>query len=88
MPKEYINSRTDADDTFYRGDPAPFAEVSWCRHRDDGSHHVQIATLAGGDYNEAETPRPGFYVSLDRDGINRAIRTLRRARDAAFGSDA
>lgn len=34
------------------------------------------------------SPCTGFAVMLDRDGINRAIRLLRRARDAAFGSDA
>lgn len=34
------------------------------------------------------TPCTGFAVMLDRDGINRTIRMLRRARDAAFGSDA
>lgn len=30
----------------------------------------------------------GWHVTLDRDGINRMIRVLRRARDAAYGSDA
>lgn len=85
MPKEIINHRHQDDD----GDPKPFAQVGWCRHREDGMHHVEISTLAGGDYNETpQEPRPGFYVSLDRDGVNRLIRTLRRARDAAFGSDA
>lgn len=29
----------------------------------------------------------GWYCQLDRDGINRLIRTLRRARDAAYGKD-
>ena len=39
---------------------------------------------------EGYPPHPctGFAVMLDRDGINRTIRMLRRARDAAFGSDA
>lgn len=30
----------------------------------------------------------GFAVMLDRDGINRLIRMLRKARDQAFGTDA
>lgn len=30
----------------------------------------------------------GYYVCLDRNSINRLIRTLRRARDQAFGADA
>lgn len=29
----------------------------------------------------------GFYVTMDRDGINKLIRNLRRARDQAFGRD-
>lgn len=29
-----------------------------------------------------------LYIQLDRAGLNRLIRTLRKARDAAFGSDA
>lgn len=31
--------------------------------------------------------RDGFYVTMDRDGINRLIRNLRRARDQAYGRD-
>jgi hypothetical protein len=30
----------------------------------------------------------GWFADLDRSGINRLIRTLRKARDAAFGADA
>ncbi len=30
----------------------------------------------------------GWHVTLDREGINRLIRSLRKARDAAFGTDA
>lgn len=30
----------------------------------------------------------GVHLSLDRSGINRLIRALRRARDQAFGADA
>lgn len=30
----------------------------------------------------------GWYCQLDRAGINRLIRLLRKARDAAYGSDA
>lgn len=30
----------------------------------------------------------GWHVTLDREGINRLIRVLRRARDAAYGADA
>lgn len=30
----------------------------------------------------------GIWSSLDRDGINRLIRLLRKARDSAYGADA
>lgn len=30
----------------------------------------------------------GWYCHLDRAGVNRLIRTLRKARDAAYGADA
>lgn len=30
----------------------------------------------------------GWHITLDREGCNRAIRALRKARDAAFGADA
>lgn len=30
----------------------------------------------------------GQYATLDRAGVNRMIRALRKARDAAFGADA
>lgn len=57
---------------------------------------VQVATtnaesqlrLEEGDTPDNSHPFLGWHVTLDRDGINRAIRALRKARDAAFGADA
>ena len=43
-----------------------------------------------GELIAVEGPMPvqeGFYVNLDRRGINELIRVLRRARDQAFGRD-
>jgi hypothetical protein len=89
MPKENVNcAAIDGLRT----------EVSW---RADS--HVQLATAnthstlrlgedGRGSDERDETiqgdPFFGWHVTLDRDGINRLIRALRRARDAAFGSDA
>jgi hypothetical protein len=47
----------------------------------------------GSNYAEAleamiQVYERGWCCQLDRDGINRLIRTLRKARDAAFGADA
>lgn len=68
------------------------AEVGWQR---DG--HVQIATtnahspftMGSGDTpDDPEELFYGWHVTLDRDGINKLIKDLRRARDAAYGADA
>jgi len=41
----------------------------------------------GQDAERRRTWADGFYVTLDRQGINHLIRHLRRARDQAFGRD-
>jgi hypothetical protein len=61
----------------------------------------QITYTSTGDRGTSVTANPsspsimstteqdsGWYVDLSREQINRLIRVLRRARDAAFGSDA
>lgn len=84
MPKENINDMiTDG----FR------LEVAW--NLIPGSGYVQVAsvnrsselTLPGDNPGEPDQQFDGWRVTLDRDGINRAIRSLRRARDAAFGRD-
>ena len=79
MPKTNIHHRF-AHET---GDYVPFLELGW-----DRAGFVHVAALAGGDYDEPNHPRPGYSVQLDRSGINRLIRDLRKARDQAFGADA
>lgn len=81
MPKEYIN---DAYNSGPSEDSLPFAVIGWERE----AGHVQLGVLQGGDFDEGKEDRPGFYVTLSRNAINHAIRTLRRARDAAYGADA
>lgn len=80
MPRENVNS--DLADIPTR------VEVSW-----QAGAYMQLTTAqredAAGDDDTG--PRPyvtGAHVSLDRDGVNRLIRVLRRARDAVFGKDA
>lgn len=41
----------------------------------------------GAEASRRKTWADGFYVTLDRNGINDLIRHLRRARDQAFGRD-
>lgn len=68
----------------------PLVDVRW--NREGG--YVQIVTRAqradGGrvaDDSPDSHVTDGMYVDLDRAGINRVIRNLRRARDQAFGRD-
>lgn len=82
MPK--INVNDEVVDNFR-------VEVHWGLGK-----YVQVATtntkstlrLEEGDTPETAEPFYGWHVTLDRDGVNRAIRALRKARDAAFGADA
>lgn len=75
-------------------------ELRWSA---EGSH-VQIATVVPpartsdapaslGALVDSWSPEErflatGLFATLDRNGINRLIRALRRARDQAFGADA
>lgn len=56
-------------------------QVGWSRDR-----HVEVGVamfeMAAGQHG------PGHWTSLDRAGVNRLIRILRKARDSAFGADA
>lgn len=78
MPKEVINCSVTED---FR------VKVGWDRE----SGHVQVATVAPkmplvteDTYEENN----GWHVTMSRYSINQLIRTLRKARDQAFGADA
>lgn len=81
MPKETINNRYLVPNQLTGEGPQPdqitSLHVGWDAKQ--GTAQVSITRL---------TPEVSFSVDLDRDGINRLIRALRRARDAAFGADA
>ena len=72
MPKEIITY----GDSYQQGEA--WAEVTW--HRDDTVVHLGVRKE-----DEPETP---MFAYLDRAGVNKLIRVLRRARDQAFGADA
>lgn len=57
-------------------DPRFTVQVGWTPDCD-----VQIATLNGAE------PDSGWHVTLSRREVNRLIKALRRARDAAYGRD-
>lgn len=93
MPKEVIRDAFDGNDyRIIENDGSEtlqtfvgnFLQVGWDRN----AGHVQAGVLQGGDHDESKKPGRGLYVQLDRPGINRLIRLLRKARDAAYGADA
>lgn len=77
-----------------------YVEITWRGSSSDGQEgHVQVATVnpdSEFEYPEVDTGThfhaaekfDGFRVTLSRAGINRLIRSLRKARDAAFERDA
>lgn len=82
MPKELIFQKTKHGDPDTQG---TIIKVGW--HRSPG--YVELATIR--DDGQTLEPGPesnGWFTQLDREGINRLIRTLRKARDQAFGADA
>lgn len=90
MPNETIRSRHEFDDG-----AGPFLNIGWGRE----AGYVQLGTTVPEGEGKLMVRGPdgwidgdavgasGWFVQLDRDGINRAIRTMRRARDQAFGRD-
>lgn len=52
-----------------------------------GSEPIKTRTAEGEDALRRKIWADGFYVTMERDGINKLIRNLRRARDQAFGRD-
>lgn len=67
---------TDNSKVYRRG-----VKVGWSRNRyvEIGVAQIMVST---------EMTEAGIFLSLDRDGINELIRSLQRARNAAFGKDA
>lgn len=84
MPKEVIHDRLQ-----YSGDyPSQgcIAEIRWSRE----AEYVQVATTLVEIADHMPVTKEvsgGWYLNLDRTGINDMIRFLRRARDQAFGKD-
>ncbi len=93
MPKHNIDDVTGGD---FR------VEVSWGGAiPDERDGHVQVAaTNASSPFYWEQIPPSegsdpsvggqfdGWHVTLDREGCNRLIRSVRKARDSAYGPDA
>ena len=90
MPKEIINSayygqevNDPATGTLVRVEPTHL-HVGWTKDRE----HVEVAVLNTDIKSEHPgDTRQGWFMQIDREGCNRAIRALRKARDDAYGRD-
>lgn len=83
MPKEYVEDKYTGhdDDAVAHGSPAR-VRVGWSKE----AGHVEIATVAPDSSRLEPTPEGnGWFVQLDRPEINRLIRILKKARNAAYG---
>jgi hypothetical protein len=89
MPKEITESRFYGQEIVDHSTGLPvetectYAHVGWTKDL----AHVELAVL---NRDEPEFPgdtRRGWFVQLDRPGINHLIRSLRKARDQAYGRD-
>lgn len=92
MPKEVVHGDRNYGPPEVAGEPVvlPVVVVGWSRETGDvqivtRDLHAEVPTPE--EQREGIPPRYGYYVTMDRRGINDLIRHLRRARDAAFGRD-
>lgn len=60
--------------TAIEGEPSDHLEIRW------GAENPGVHAIL-------EVDGTGALITLDRSGINRLIRSLRRARDATYGAD-
>lgn len=95
MPKEFVESKYLGQTYPIRdgvtGDQYDEAPVESTRLRIGWSKeagHVEVATVApDGVVLEPGVEANGWFMQLDRGGINHAIKVLRQARDQAYGKD-
>lgn len=92
MPKETIYSDVHRSDREASGDVQNVIDVMW---RKGGDPHFSVEIMAHTKSPErarareaAESPTSPDAIALTRENINVLIRTLRKARDQAFGQDA
>ena len=80
MPKETIYGKSFP----LHGATEPEVVVGWSKE----AEHVEISVRMPDDTVLVPGPEAnGWYAQLDRAGINRLIKTLRKARDDAYGRD-
>lgn len=86
MPKEYIHSMDHGRKVLVDAGHEMTCDwdaikVGWAKDRPG----VDLAVV---DMDKDPDGFEAQYINLDRQGLNRLITTLRRARDGSFGKDA
>lgn len=77
MPSEKFHN----SETAVEGQPNDRIEIGWSREQEyDGVYVTSVVELEDG-------PPIVNAIPLDRSGLNRMIRTLRKARDQVYGRD-
>lgn len=88
MPKEVIYDAVDCFDTVVKWDRDAYVQVGVVMKYNEDSPIRTLRDLTA-TWNDAESELArGIWSTMDRPGINRLIRSLRKARDQAFGPDA
>lgn len=84
MPKEIVYDQAAMYDAAVQWEQNRYVQVGVVTH--DGA---TLASRLTGEHIDAEEAAQfiGVWGTLDREGCNRMIRALRRARDQAFGRD-
>lgn len=83
MPKETTHAASFAGEC-----DSSYAQVTWRKDDPAGTGFVQVGTFNIEPAPEShDGDRWGWAVTLDRNGLNKLIRDLRRARDQAYGRD-
>lgn len=88
MPKDKVYDQSELFDVEVGWSPNHDVQIGLVTHSGVSiAEWLASAVVAsGGDMAQLPT-FDSLWASLDRAGINRLIRTLRRARDSAYGSD-
>jgi hypothetical protein len=90
LPYTEVSSAHSVIGVHWGNEMDDYLQVSTQLVNDDGKYADGYGAVHVAEGAEAERRHlwgQGFYVNLDRKGVNALIRHLRRARDQAFGRD-
>jgi hypothetical protein len=83
MPKEKVYDQVKLYDATVGWRPDGYVQVGIESHEG-----IPLSKLLSGPDGESPADFTGLWGTFDRDGCNRLIRAIRKARDSAYGADA